>query len=615
MLSKALSLLTCGGFTLVTLAACSGPGSGDGSGGFPGFNARDGGSNPSDERDEHRDEPDEHRDDDAGPGDRTNLEPELDDDDDERDEELRADPSDDADDDDQNTNIGDLDTALFPDESASDDAADTSLETTLSPRELIESTVFRIEATGTFATPLSGESAQVSGGTGFVISEDGYALTNAHVISGASLLRVTFPGESRERNAQIVARAECSDLAVLKVDGSAGSFPHLSWSDVEADLGTDVLAVGYPLGADITLTSGIVSKASTPAQTNWASVDDVIEHTATINPGSSGGPLLTEDYEVLGVNYAGTTLDQYYAIGKLEIERIIDDLLAGQDVYSIGLNGIAAGDDSLSGIWVYSVQAGSAADRAGIEPGDLVTHFGGLPLVPDSNGIMTMEDYCDILRSHSETAAIEVRVLRWETGEIWEGQINGRKLERISEPSVPAVPSEPASVSPVSPDVTEIWSDGYTDTMMIAHSEDSIRFEVTDFWGEQVSLGVSRYDGALGHALIATEDLRGFEEHIDVPGVLVVAWRDTEPTPSDLLDAYSVSSLCDARVGREAIDAGQYTGEWDIFDGCADGVVIQFALEANDHMVFLQAQIVDEDDLEFFQTVLDTFEVTPSNLP
>ncbi len=491
------------------------------------------------------------------------------------------------------------------DGSGSNEAGNPDPVAGLSPQQLIERTVFRIEATGTFATPLSSENTSVSGGTGFLIDANGYALTNAHVVSGATLLRTMFPGEQRDRNAQVVARAECSDLALLKIDGNDGEFAYLDWSGEPTELGTEVLAVGYPLGGEITLTSGIVSKGSTAAHTAWASVDDVVEHTATINPGSSGGPLLSSDYEVLGINYAGTSLNQYYAIGENEAQSIVQQLLEGRDVHSIGLTGTAVGDEQLSGIWVFAVQAGSPADRAGIEPGDLITHFGNLPLVPDDRGIVTMEDYCDILRSHGEGAAIDVRLVRWSTAEVLEGQINGRTIEVVESEAVDLVAG--GGSTETSPGTTQ----------MATHTTGSLGVRVPSTWNDVGSYTRTRYDDYPGHALVVAPDEEAFNTRYDAAGLMLTAWASTSESPDEVLDYYSFESECDTTTEREALSLGEYEGTYELYSGCpgGDSVITQMVLAAGDHTVHLTYQAVTTQDIEALEGVLESLSVEADLLP
>ena len=148
-----------------------------------------------------------------------------------------------------------------------------------------------------------GEQLNVLGrGSGVIIDDSGVAVTNNHVVTGAAILRVFVGGESQPRNARIVGVSECSDLAVIDIEGDG--YPYLEWFDGQIYAGLDVFAAGFPLGdPEFTLTKGIVSKARTRGETNWASV---IEHDANINPGNSGGPLVTTDGKVIGINYASS---------------------------------------------------------------------------------------------------------------------------------------------------------------------------------------------------------------------------------------------------------------------------------------------------------------------
>jgi S1-C subfamily serine protease len=195
----------------------------------------------------------------------------------------------------------------------------------------LQSAVIQIEAEGTFIDPEVGLVVNGAGrGSGFIIDPAGIAITNNHVVTGAGLLRVWVGGESKPRNAKVLGVSECSDLAVIDINGDG--FPYLEWHEATPKVGLDVYAAGFPLGEpQFTLTRGVVSKASADGQTSWASVDNVLEHDAKINPGNSGGPLVDKDGRVVGVNYAsrGST-DQSYAIAYAEVESLINDLKAGR---------------------------------------------------------------------------------------------------------------------------------------------------------------------------------------------------------------------------------------------------------------------------------------------
>jgi serine protease Do len=176
------------------------------------------------------------------------------------------------------------------------------------------------------------------------------------------------------------------------------------------------------------MTKGIVSKAKANGDTAWASVDSVIEHTSTINPGNSGGPLVDASANVVGINYAGSSsTNQYFAIDRGTALPVIDQLRTGVDVDSIGINGeaVSSDDGSLTGVWVSSVKSGSPADKTGVKAGDIITTLENLTLAQDG----TLKDYCDILRTHSPTDTLAMEVLRWDSQEVLEGQLNGRMLE------------------------------------------------------------------------------------------------------------------------------------------------------------------------------------------
>jgi len=286
--------------------------------------------------------------------------------------------------------------------------------------------VIQIEAEGTFVNPDFSVSYNSAGfGSGFIIDPSGLAVTNNHVVTGAALLKVWIGGDnSKSYNAKVIAVSECSDVALIDLEGDG--YEYLDWHEGPINVGLEVYSAGFPLGEpQYTLTRGIVSKEETGGETNWASIDYVIEHDAKINPGNSGGPLLDADGEVVGINYRLRDTDQYFAIGRDLAVKIIDDLGEGNNVEALGINGEAFLAEDFSGIWVYSVESGSPADQAGIEGGDIVTMLENLVIASDG----TMSDYCDVLRSHDADDTLDIEVLRYGTGEVLTGQINGRELE------------------------------------------------------------------------------------------------------------------------------------------------------------------------------------------
>ncbi len=292
----------------------------------------------------------------------------------------------------------------------------------------VQSATIQIEAQGTFRDPEFGLLVNSAGrGSGFIVDPSGIAVTNNHVVAGSALLKVWVGGESTPRNARVLGLSECSDLAVIDIEGDG--YPYLNWFGGNVKTGLEVYAAGFPLGEpEFNLTKGIISKENADGETSWASVDHVLGHDATINPGNSGGPLVDANGAVIGINYSTReSANQYFAIGGDIAQLIIEQLRSGSDIDSIGVNGSAviSEDGSISGVWVSSVKSGTPADKAGLQPGDIIYQMEGLVLATDG----TMKDYCDVVRSHTPFDTLSMTVIRFDSGELLEGQLNGRELE------------------------------------------------------------------------------------------------------------------------------------------------------------------------------------------
>ena len=293
--------------------------------------------------------------------------------------------------------------------------------------------VVRIFQIGDISTP-DGQGVAAGTGSGFIIDPSGLAVTNNHVAGGAAILEVTIDGETEPRNARVLGLSECADLAVIDIDGEG--FPFVEFYGGPVEVGTDVLAAGYPLGTtEFTLTRGIISTAQQVGDTSWASVDAVIEHDARIRSGNSGGPLFTADGYVVGVNYAGNEQHDFNTAIAAEYARpVVDVLRTGQSFESIGLNAVAHAFGEVTGLWVHAIETGSPADKAGIQPGDFVVELEGVPLAADG----TLNHYCDILRSQGIADELNIEVIRPETGEILRGNLNsGQRLEVVFSPELP----------------------------------------------------------------------------------------------------------------------------------------------------------------------------------
>ena len=169
-----------------------------------------------------------------------------------------------------------------------------------------------IEAEGTYVDPWEGTLWNVPGmGSGVIVDPSGIAITNNHVVQGAAILRVWTKGDTSPRNAKVVGVSECSDIAVIDIDGDG--FEHLDWHEGEVEAGMEIYAAGFPLGdPEYSLARGIITKARESGDTPWASVSSTIRHDALLQPGNSGGPLVDGFGRLIGINYASDETNQSY---------------------------------------------------------------------------------------------------------------------------------------------------------------------------------------------------------------------------------------------------------------------------------------------------------------
>ena len=228
---------------------------------------------------------------------------------------------------------------------------------------------------------------QRSLGSGFLITKDGYIVTNNHVVEDADKIKVKLKN-GNEFDAEIEGRDPKTDLALIKIK-SKDPFPHLKFGDSEAlQVGQWVVAIGSPFGLEQTVTAGIVSAKGRVIGSG--PYDDFIQTDASINPGNSGGPLINMDGEVVGINTAivagGHGIG--FAIPVNLAKRIIDQLKNHGEVKR-GLLGITIqnideelaeyyGIKSGKGVLVAEVFPGTPADAAGIKPHDIILSVNGI---------------------------------------------------------------------------------------------------------------------------------------------------------------------------------------------------------------------------------------------
>jgi len=251
--------------------------------------------------------------------------------------------------------------------------------------------------TQAFQRGIFGDAPAAGAGTGMIITDDGMVLTNAHVVRGATSIEVTLFGEKEPRFADLVGADPGADVAVIRIR-DAGSLPTVQLgSSAKLQVGDAVLAIGNALAlpGGPSVTAGIVSAKDRSIGAEDEQLQGLIQTDAAINPGNSGGPLVNADGEVVGMNTAviqstGQAIAQNvgFAIAIDTIKPMLDRLKKGQGVVGsrafIGVNAQTMtaeikeryGFAVDKGAVVVEVTAGSAAENAGLQPGDIITKFG-----------------------------------------------------------------------------------------------------------------------------------------------------------------------------------------------------------------------------------------------
>ena len=232
------------------------------------------------------------------------------------------------------------------------------------------------------------ESKQRGLGTGLVTKQDGFVLTNYHVVKNAEKIKVSLSDE-RSFDAEVIGSDPESDLAVLKIN--ATGLQPIKWGDSDsATVGEWVVAVGSPFGLDQTVTAGIISAKG--REVGIASYENFIQTDAAINPGNSGGPLVNLKGELIGINTAiksrtGVYSGIGFAIPTKMAQRVMNQILE-QGKVSRGYLGVAIQDlnDELAdsfgfngtqGVLVNDVTKAGPAEKAEIQAGDIITKFNG----------------------------------------------------------------------------------------------------------------------------------------------------------------------------------------------------------------------------------------------
>jgi len=228
-------------------------------------------------------------------------------------------------------------------------------------------------------------------GSGVIIDPGGTIVTNDHVIRGASAVHVML-ADGRQLDAEVVGADAQNDLAVLRVQSKTPLPAAKLGTSSDLMIGETVVAIGSPFGLTKTVTSGVLSAVGRSFKANDQLYIDFLQTDAAINPGNSGGPLLNLDGEVVGINTAIFSGAQGigFAIPVDKVRRIVQELRSFGKVRPawVGINAVdiseslarRLGWERTDGVVVESVDAGSPAAAAGVEPGDVVAELGGSPV-------------------------------------------------------------------------------------------------------------------------------------------------------------------------------------------------------------------------------------------
>jgi S1-C subfamily serine protease len=285
--------------------------------------------------------------------------------------------------------------------------------------EKISPSVVKIDITQAARTR-SGESRErQGGGSGFVFTPDGLILTNSHVVHGATRIGVSF-SDGRRFPAHTIGDDPATDLAVIRID--APNLPVASLGDSQRlRVGQLVIAVGNPYGFQYTVTAGVVSALGRSLRSYAGRlIEDVIQTDASLNPGNSGGPLVTSDGQVVGVNTATIMGAQglCFAIGINTAKFVAGRILQHGKIRRSYI-GVEAQTTQLhrrlvrfydlpkeTGVVVMSVESGSPAQRTGLREGDVIVALDGTP-------VAGVDDLHRLLTDAKVGASSALTILRW----------------------------------------------------------------------------------------------------------------------------------------------------------------------------------------------------------
>ncbi|MDQ6717587.1 MAG: trypsin-like peptidase domain-containing protein [Gemmatimonadota bacterium] len=320
-----------------------------------------------------------------------------------------------------------------------------------------------------FGTPQQQPKLRRGSGSGFIVTRDGYILTNNHVVTNPDhetvadqvIVRLM---DHRVFTAKVVGHDRTTDIAVIKIDGN--DFPTMSLgNDANARIGEWVLAIGNPLGLDFTVTAGIISAKGRSLGNlgnedglNRYQISDLIQTDAAINPGNSGGPLVNSRGEVIGINSALASATGYYegfgfAIPITLAKRVMDEIIAHGRVRIPALrvqivevkpeDAAVAGMKEIRGALVQNFPDDqSPAKLAGIQPGDII-------ITADGQAIDRVSTLQRVVRNHSPGETITVEVMRYGQKKSFDVKLSEATdgATKVADAGITAVPASAGTVN------------------------------------------------------------------------------------------------------------------------------------------------------------------------
>ena len=286
-------------------------------------------------------------------------------------------------------------------------------QTKMEPAEVYASTVNSVVSINTTASAginIFGQTVETaSAGSGFIISPDGYIVTNYHVVKGATSVKVTlYNGDTYD--AAVIGGDSDYDVAIIKIN--AGGLPAVTLGNsADVNVGDTVLAIGNPLGElTFSMSQGIVSCCDRAINVDGTPFN-MIQVDASINPGNSGGPLVNLYGEVVGIvsakysRYSNTTVEGLgFAIPISDVQAIITDIIENGQVTGKAYMAIKAGTmteqmaaqydiDITEGVFVYSTESGGAGEKAGLQLGDVITKLNDTAITSMTDLTMAKKGY------------------------------------------------------------------------------------------------------------------------------------------------------------------------------------------------------------------------------